>query len=75
MKFIKYLAGAILLASGLQAVGQTTDTSKPNVMTVHTPFHQYQFGIKDVDKITFSYQETVPDPENYDSYKSDFYPE
>ena len=73
MKFIKYLAGAILLASGLQAVGQTTDTSKPNVMTVHTPFHQYQFGIKDVDKITFSYQETVPDPENYDSYKSDFY--
>ena len=73
MKFIKYLAGAILLASGLQAVGQTTDTSKPNVMTVHTPFHQYQFGIKDVDKITFSYQETVPDPENYEFYKQSAY--
>ena len=73
MKFIKYLAGAILLASGFQAVGQTTDASKPNVMTVHTPFHQYQFGIKDVDKITFSYQEKVPTPENYDSYRNYFY--
>lgn len=62
MKFIKYLAGAILLASGLQAVGQTTDTSKPNVMTVHTPFHQYQFGIKDVDKLLLAIRRPSPTP-------------
>lgn len=69
MKIAKYLAGALILASGFQAVGQTTDDSKPNVMIVNTPFHQYVFGIKDIDNIVFTYRDVVPDPDNYQQYK------
>lgn len=71
MKIAKYLAGALLLASGFQAVAQTNDESKPNVMIVNTPFHQYVFGVKDIDNIVFQYRDVVPDPDNYQQYKEE----
>lgn len=71
MRIAKYLAGALLLASGFQAVAQTNDESKPNVMIVNTPFHQYVFGVKDIDNIVFQYRDVVPDPDNYQQYKEE----
>ena len=69
MKFTGYIAAALLVSAGMQAVAQTADEATPNVMVVSTPYHEYVFGIKDINRITFRYQDNVPDPENYWHYK------
>lgn len=69
MKFTGYIAAALLVSAGMQAVAQTADEATPNVMVVSTPYHEYVFGIKDIDRIIFRYQDNVPDPENYEQYK------
>lgn len=69
MKFTGYIAAALLVSAGMQAMAQTADEATPNVMVVSTPYHEYVFGIKDIDRIIFRYQDNVPDPENYDQYK------
>ncbi len=69
MKFTGYIAAALLVSAGMQAMAQTADEATPNVMVVSTPYHEYVFGIKDIDRIIFRYQDNVPDPENYEQYK------
>ena len=69
MKFTGYIAAALLMSAGMQAMAQTADEATPNVMVVSTPYHEYVFGIKDIDRIIFRYQDNVPDPENYEQYK------
>lgn len=69
MKFTGYIAAALLVMAGMPAMAQTADEATPNVMVVSTPYHEYVFGIKDIDRIIFRYQDNVPDPENYDKYK------
>lgn len=73
MKFTGYIAAALLVSAGMQAMAQTANEATPNVMVVSTPYHEYVFGIKDIDRIIFRYQDNVPDPENYDKYKSDIF--
>ena len=70
MKFTGYIAAALLVSAGMPAMAQTAGEATPNVMVVSTPYHEYVFGIKDIDRIIFRYQDNVPDPENYDKYKS-----
>lgn len=69
MKFTGYIAAALLVMAGMPAMAQTADEATPNVMVVSTPYHEYVFGIKDIDRIIFRYQDNVPDPENYEQYK------
>lgn len=69
MKFTGYIAAALIVSAGMQAMAQTADEATPNVMVVSTPYHEYVFGIKDIDRIIFRYQDNVPDPENYEQYK------
>lgn len=73
MKFTGYIAAALLVSAGMQAMAQTADEATPNVMVVSTPYHEYVFGIKDIDRIIFRYQDNVPDPENYEQYKNDIF--
>ncbi len=69
MKFTGYIAAALLVSAGMPAMAQTAGEATPNVMVVSTPYHEYVFGIKDIDRIIFRYQDNVPDPENYEQYK------
>lgn len=69
MKFTGYIAAALLVMAGMQAMAQTADEATPNVMVVSTPYHEYVFGIKDINRITFRYQDHVPEPENYGLHK------
>ena len=70
MKFTGYIAAALLVSAGMQAMAQTADEATPNVMVVSTPYHDYVFGIKDINRIFFQYEEYVPDSDNYAQYKN-----
>ena len=60
MKFTGYIAAALLVMAGMPAMAQTADEATPNVMVVSTPYHDYVFGIKDINRIFFRMRSMYP---------------